>query len=143
MSFFDTAFEIVVGVEGGYVNDPKDPGGETKFGLSKRANPDLDIANLTVDSAKPIYSQRYWMKFGCSTMPWVEALLVFDCVVNGGPALHWHALFKGQSALQFAIDFQAEHLLYLSNLANWSYEKRGWTRRLLTVFNQSQKVPAP
>ena len=44
MSDFDRAFAAIVGVEGGYVNDPKDPGGETKFGLSHRANPDLDIA---------------------------------------------------------------------------------------------------
>ena len=35
----------------GYVNDPRDPGGETAFGLSKRANPDLDMARLTLDAA--------------------------------------------------------------------------------------------
>ena len=50
--------------EGGYVNDPDDPGGETKYGISKRSNPDLDIKNLTEEDATAIYHLSYWMKYG-------------------------------------------------------------------------------
>lgn len=42
---FDLAFEIIIGHEGGYVNDPRDPGGETRYGISKRAYPNEDINN--------------------------------------------------------------------------------------------------
>ena len=43
MSNFDTAFGIIVGIEARYVNDPKDPGGEMKYGISKRRYPNEDI----------------------------------------------------------------------------------------------------
>ena len=43
--------------EGGYVNDPKDLGGETNFGITKRWYPDLDIKNLTKEDAIEIYKK--------------------------------------------------------------------------------------
>ena len=49
---FDEIIEVVLHHEGGYVNDPKDPGGETNFGIAKRSHPDVDIKNLTKDGAK-------------------------------------------------------------------------------------------
>ena len=59
-SNFDEIIEVVLHHEGGYVNDPKDPGGETNFGVAKRSHPDVDIANLTKDGAKEIYKEYYW-----------------------------------------------------------------------------------
>jgi hypothetical protein len=47
MSKFDEIIEVVLEHEGGYVNDPKDPGGETNYGIAKRSHPDVDIKNLT------------------------------------------------------------------------------------------------
>ena len=58
MPILDTFEEIIDKViehEGGYVNDPDDPGGETKYGIAKKSNPDVDIANLTIEEAKKIY----------------------------------------------------------------------------------------
>ncbi len=57
---FFYCFEKVVGFEGGYVNDSVDRGGETKYGISKRAFPYLDIANLTLDDAQAIYYKKYY-----------------------------------------------------------------------------------
>ena len=48
---FDRAFELLIGSEGGYVNDPHDPGGETKYGISKRSYPTLDIASRIQQTA--------------------------------------------------------------------------------------------
>jgi lysozyme family protein len=57
---FEEAIEEVLKYEGGYVNDPTDPGGETKYGIAKRFYPDLDIKNLTKEQAKEIYYKDYW-----------------------------------------------------------------------------------
>lgn len=81
---FETAFQVVVGHEGGYVNDPRDPGGETKFGISKRAYPDLDIKALTVDDARVVYRRDYWDHCHCDELPARLRLAVFDTAVNMG-----------------------------------------------------------
>lgn len=59
---FLKAIEEVLGNEGGLVNDPKDPGGLTKYGISQRTYPHLDIANLTRDEAVEIYYRDWWLK---------------------------------------------------------------------------------
>jgi lysozyme family protein len=84
MGNFDRAFSVVVGIEAGYVHDPNDPGGETKYGISKRSYPNVDIANLTVDGAKIIYLRDYWTTCACGQLPDPLALFVFDCAVNQG-----------------------------------------------------------
>lgn len=81
---FDDAFAAVIGVEGGYVNDPADPGGATKYGISKRAHPAENIAALTLDRAKAIYRASYWDKCLCDQLPPALAALVFDAAVNQG-----------------------------------------------------------
>lgn len=81
---FDKAFELVVGVEGGYVNDPRDPGGETKYGISKRSYPNFDIQRLTIDKAKDIYLNDYWKVCKCDSLPWPLSAFVFDSAVNQG-----------------------------------------------------------
>ena len=48
---FETEVEKILQREGGYVNNPSDRGGETNFGISKRANPDIDVASLTREAA--------------------------------------------------------------------------------------------
>jgi len=60
MGNFDTAIKHVLEHEGGYVNDPDDPGGETNYGISKRSYPDLDITNLTQAQAIEIYRRDFW-----------------------------------------------------------------------------------
>ena len=63
----DLTFKNAVGIllieEGGYVDDPDDPGGETNYGISKRSYPNLDIKNLTVDKAIEIYYNDFWLKY--------------------------------------------------------------------------------
>lgn len=81
---FDKAFERVIGHEGGYVNDPRDPGGETKYGISKRAYPFADIKNLTIDQAKAIYRTDYWNKLHLDELPECVRFDLFDAAVNSG-----------------------------------------------------------
>ena len=84
---FDQAFNILVDPnhEGGYTaGDPGDPGGETKYGISKRAYPDLDIAGLTLDDARAIYRRDYWDKGEIDIMDPEARYQAFDFAVNHG-----------------------------------------------------------
>lgn len=81
---FERAIETVLRWEGGEVNDPRDPGGHTKYGISQRAFPDLDIANLTLHQAKQIYLEQYWMPVRARDLPAILRLPVFDTAVNMG-----------------------------------------------------------
>lgn len=81
---WEKAISFVLQMEGGYTLDPNDPGGETNFGISKKAFPNLDIKNLTVDQAKDIYVKEYWNKCSCDQLPPPYAISVFDCAVNQG-----------------------------------------------------------
>lgn len=87
MNNFDKAFEELIGAEGGYVNDPFDKGGETKFGISKRSYPDVDIENLTLEDAKKIYYRDYWDNERLRLdrfLNYAIALEIFDTAVNMG-----------------------------------------------------------
>ena len=81
---FNDIIEVVLHHEGGYVNDPDDPGGETNFGIAKRSHLDVDIKNLTKDGAKEIYYQNYWMKNRVPQMPDNLKHIYFDMCVNQG-----------------------------------------------------------
>lgn len=68
----------------GYVNDPADPGGETKFGIAKNANPAVDIKALTFSQARDIYYAKYWIPGSCDKLSTRVALLHFDGCINIG-----------------------------------------------------------
>lgn len=81
---FDAAFDRLIGNEGGYVDNPNDPGGETNWGISKRQYPDLDIKALTRDQAKAIYQRDYWDKAHASQLCPMMMFQMFDYAVNAG-----------------------------------------------------------
>ena len=70
--------------DGGYTNDPTDPGGETKFGISKKGHPEVDIKSLTLTEATVIYEKDYWLKIGADKMEKRLAIACFDSAVNCG-----------------------------------------------------------
>ena len=83
---FDQSVGFVLGkaIEGGYVNDRRDPGGETNFGISKRSYPDLDIKALTKAEAIKIYRRDFWDAVRGDDLPPIVAVAVFDAAVNQG-----------------------------------------------------------
>jgi len=82
---FETIIQAVLEHEGGYVNDPNDKGGETNFGISKRAFPEEDIKNLTEERAIYIYHEKYWRPSKTYLLPADLQEIYFDMVVNFGP----------------------------------------------------------
>ena len=96
---FDSAFEKTIGLEGGYCNNPHDPRKETKYGISKRQYPDLDIKNLTIEHAKEIYNCDYWLPIHLNSIA-NESIAdeIFDTGVNMEPS---EAVEIAQRALNF------------------------------------------
>lgn len=147
---FDTAFEKLIGHEGGYSNDPHDPGGETKFGISKRAYPALDIRNLTLADAKAIYKRDYWDRAQCDRLPPELAFDVFDAAVNSGigQAIRWlqrsvgvaddgyvgpltlGALVRDDDPSAVQARFNGHRLAFMTNLSTWQTFGKGWARRI-------------
>lgn len=146
---FDKAFERVIGHEGGYVNDARDPGGETKYGISKRAYPFADIKNLTLDQAKDIYLRDYWNKLHLDELPACVRFDMFDAAVNSGIGAAAKFLQRaagtaadgviGKLTIAAANDLDPQlldkrlsgyRLQYLADLSVFPTYGRGWLRRV-------------
>jgi lysozyme family protein len=147
---FAIAVERTLGIEDGYVNNPRDPGGETKWGISKREYPDLDIASLTRDDAKAIYKRDFWDKCGAFLHDAVM-FQVFDAAVNHGIGNAIRMLQRAvdtaddgyfgpysQSALanmaeaKVLMRFLAQRLRFMRKLSRWADFGRGWADRIAT-----------
>lgn len=84
MLTFGTIMVFVFQHEGGYVDDPNDPGGETNYGISKRAYPNVDIKNLTRQAAQEIYQRDYWDPINGSSLDPSLAAVALDTAINMG-----------------------------------------------------------
>lgn len=127
----DKALEFVLQWEGGYVNDPDDAGGETKYGIAKRFFPHLDIKNLTMDEAKAIYESQYWTRAGC---PWMKdynlATVVFDTAVNCGVGFAKATLAKTENIDEYLeLRKQRYFDIITKNPTNRKF-RRGWANRV-------------
>jgi len=82
---FERAIEVVLAHEGEtFTDNPNDRGGPTKFGISQRWNPDVDVRELTRAQAIEIYWERYWRGRGYERLPEAVAIKVYDLAVNLG-----------------------------------------------------------
>ena len=88
-SNYDKCLKTILHHEGGYVNHPKDPGGETNLGVTKRVYEEhggtKDMKDLLVEDVAPIYKKGYWDKMKGDDLPGGLDLCVFDFGVNAGP----------------------------------------------------------
>ncbi len=83
---FEGLIGKILNHEGGYVDDPVDPGGETKYGISKRSYPHVDIKALTVAQAKDIYYRDWWLRLRCNEIQDDRiAQKHLDTSINVGP----------------------------------------------------------
>lgn len=146
---FDTAFDRLLGHEGGYTNDPNDPGGETNWGISKREYPSLDIKKLTREQAKAIYLRDFWNKINADKLPNGIVFQLFDFATNSGvqTAIRYfqralgvaddgvigpvtsHAMLV-TSETDMIMQLNAERLDYMTKLVTWPKFGRGWAKRI-------------
>lgn len=140
MSEFARVMAFILAEEGGYVNNPADPGGETRYGISKRSYPAEDIPNLTVDRAKALYRRDYWTPLGLDAEKYGPALVLMDCAVNQGVKRAMQIKEKvATSSAPFIVAFQAERALHYASLSTFPTFGRGWMRRLMRGTAEASK----
>jgi lysozyme family protein len=129
--------------EGGYVNHAEDPGGETKYGISKRAHPDVDIKELTKAQAEEIYYRDYWLKAGCDKLPWPDCVVHFDAAVNMGVG-------RAQGFSDLAEDWTHYIFLRLQYYSDLVRRKpkltafiRGWLNRVTDLYETARVLEHP
>ncbi|TMP46275.1 peptidoglycan-binding protein [Pseudoalteromonas citrea] len=81
---FENAFDLIMQLEGGYVVDPCDSGGATKYGISQKSYPNIAVQDLTQEDAKALYLRDYYSPCQCDSLPESLAVLLFDTAVNMG-----------------------------------------------------------
>lgn len=146
---FTTCINRLLGAEGGYVNNPTDPGGETNWGISKRSYPNLDIKNLTRDQAAALYHRDFWAPFSMDDLKLDIAFQMLDFAVNSGSSTASRACQRalnvaddghiGPITLEklkvtephiFAMRLLAQRLRFMVNCKNWPNASRGWSIRI-------------
>ena len=146
------ALKILAKHEGGYVNDPEDPGGETNWGVTvavARANgyhgPMID---MPVEFAAKIYAKDYWDD-RLNSLPFPVVFNIFDAAVNHGKRQavkfaqraagcsddgyvgpNTLSAITGMDSSEFCLKFNAERLEFYCNLRTFRRFGKGWTRRV-------------
>ncbi|MCK9008510.1 glycoside hydrolase family 108 protein [Haemophilus influenzae] len=150
---FKQIFDRLIGHEGGYVDDPRDPGGETNWGVTKRtaqANGYTGaMKTMTRQQAYEIYRRAFWLCYNCEQMPDAVAYQFFDAAVNHG---FGNASRMLQRAVNVADDgiignmtiaaikkmaisdvimrLNAERLEFYCKLGTFATFGKGWVRRV-------------
>lgn len=149
---FQKAVAFVLDIEGGASDDPRDDGGLTKFGISSKAFPTLDIRNLTRNQAEDIYRTEYWIAVRGNELPNELRLAVFDAAVQHGAR---RAIKMLQESLRVSADgvigsqtltalghadwhdlladYLSRRMLLYAAHADWPAFGRGWSKRLFLL----------
>jgi len=157
---FESALKAILHHEGGYINHPKDPGGMTNLGVTKRVweewvGHEVDektMRNLTPEIVGPMYKTKYWDKIKGDDLPTGVDYVVFDAAVNSGPgrAAKWLqacvgvepdggigpktlAAVNAFDTNQLIEDYAKRRLSFLMDLQTWDTFGKGWGRRVAEV----------
>lgn len=149
---FDECLKMLLHHEGGYVNHPSDPGGETNLGVTKKVYQEWggtkDMKDLTVEDVAPIYKKNYWDRCKCDDLESGVDWVVFDWAVNSGTGRSAKAIQKicgaaqdgaigpktlaliGTQNTQYVIEeFGKIRQDFYESLKTFDTFGKGWTRR--------------
>lgn len=140
---FDAVFKIILQKEGGFQNDPGDAGNYangklvgTKYGISARSYPDLDIKNLTVAQAREIYYRDYWKKSGAESITDPALALVhMDTAINSGTGTASRFLKMSGGDWEKYLD---QRFAWMKTLDDWDRFGVGWTNRIAAIREQAR-----
>ena len=164
---WDSCFTMVLKHEGGYVNHPKDPGGMTNLGVTKRAweqyvdhdVTEADMRALTPETVKPFYKAMYWDKIKGDDLPSGVDYAAYDLAVNSGvgraakylqqiagvPAdgiigrISMEAI-KSCDAAEMVDSICDRRLDFLKALPTWDTFGKGWGRRVAEVEAKASEM---
>lgn len=166
---YDEALRRLLAHEGGYTDNPHDPGGPTKFGITifdyrryvKADATAADVQAMPIEAAKQIYRSKYWDALNCDALPAGVDYCVFDYGVNSGIARAAKVLQRivnaapdgriGPNTLAAVAAHDAseiiaavcdERLAFLQRLRTWPVFGRGWGRRVREVREAALKMGA-
>lgn len=164
---FDKALATVLKHEGGYVNHPQDPGGETNLGVTrrvwqewvKRELHENEMRTLTPEMVAPLYKQMYWDAVRGDDLPSGVDLCVFDCAVNAGVGRASRflqqvvgvtadgkigprtlAAVTAKPADEIVDEFTKLREAHFKSLSTFATFGRGWMRRLAAVDTESKHM---
>jgi lysozyme family protein len=164
---FTDSFNALMVSEGGFVNDPRDPGGATNHGVTKAVWEEWigesvtvdDMKALTVDDVKPLYKKKYWDSVCGDELPSGVDYCVFDYAVNSGvvrsaralqTVLHVDAdgqigpitLAKAsqQNPVHVIEDISNARIKFLQGLSTWDAFGKGWTKRVEQVEDMAKNM---
>jgi len=148
-SNFEKSLDAVLLHEGGYVNDPRDSGGETNMGISRRSYPQENIKGMTRKRAGEIYRRDYWNSVRGDELPSGLDYVMFDAAAHSGPsrAIKWLQAAAGVpqdgvfgAVTQTAVAKHdpgdlvrkvcANRLAFMRRLGTWPVYGVGWARRV-------------
>ena len=159
--------ETILHHEGGYVNHPKDPGGETNLGVTKRVYEEFggtkDMKDLTREDVEPIYKKNYWDRLKGDQLPAGLDLCVFDFGVNAGTGRAAKFLQKmigttpdggiGPMTLKSVNEYVTKNGIentikryqmgrqkYYESLSTFATFGKGWTRRVKETTDLAIKM---
>lgn len=111
---FQTALKRVLQHEGGYVNHPSDPGGETNYGITKSVARQYgykgSMKDIPMSIVEKIYKDQYWDAMSCDSLPFSVAFQLFDAAVN-------HGLLNSRKLLQRAVGVKDDGIVGAATLA--------------------------
>ena len=161
---FDLALSELLKHEGGYVNNPKDPGGMTNLGVTRavwesyvgRESSEKEMRALTPAQVAPLYKRKYWDAINGDSLPSGLDLCVFDCAVNSGVGRAAKMLQGilglaqdgsiGPKTLEACKKFSSKDLVdkfcsarqdFLESLPTFKTFGKGWSARVAEVESKS------
>jgi lysozyme family protein len=153
--------------EGGFVNNPHDPGGMTNLGVTQKVweewlgHPvtEKDMRALTAEVVAPMYKRKYWDKIAGDELPSGVDMVVFDCAVNSGPGRAAKMLQKVLGVTEDGVignqtiamigrvnvdtlitDYSSARLAFLTALPTWGVFGKGWGQRVADVSVEAQTL---
>lgn len=158
---FDKSLSYVLRSEGGYVNDPRDPGGATNCGITQKQYdawrrshnlPSRAVRDITDLEVEAIYHKLYWDRVAGDSLPAGLDYAIFDFAINSGPARAVKFIQRivgvvedgeiGPKTLKAISSHSAESLIndlcdsrqrFVESLSTFKYFGRGWTIRIRKV----------
>jgi len=164
---WEMAFQMVLKHEGGYVNNPKDPGGMTNLGVTKKVweeyvghSVDENIMRgLTPDMVQPLYKKNYWDRIKGDQLPDGVDYAAYDLAVNSGVGRAAKYLQQiagvpadgiiGPKSLEAIKACPAEEVVdalcdmrleFLKRLPTWTTFGKGWERRVVEVKQKASTM---